>query len=86
MAPAAYHRLAEPTQISRRFIAVSTFFLSTSMYPLMVAISMDLYLIANLVLESWVGSLFLTALLLSIFTALWIVFPRVTAFQKLFDR
>ena len=86
MAPAAYHRLAEPTQISRRFIAVSTFFLSTSMYPLMVAISMDLYLIANLVFESWAGSLLLTALLLSIFTTLWVVFPRMTALQKLLDR
>ena len=86
MAPAAYHRLAEPKSISGQFITISTFFLSASMYPLMVALSVDLYLIGRVILDSRVGSLALTALLFAGFVFLWIIFPRATSLHERFGR
>jgi hypothetical protein len=83
MAPAAYHRQAEPETISKRFITLSTRLLSLSMLPLMLGISFDFYIIGRLILRSWMGSLLLTLMLLSIFVVLWFLLPRIAALQRI---
>ena len=74
MTPAAYHRQAEPQHASERFIRVSTRLLLASMPPLAVAICLDFYLVARLVLgDGWVG--WLAAGLFLVFVALWFALP-----------
>ena len=74
MTPAAYHRQAEPQQASERFIRVSTRLLLASMPPLAIAICLDFYLVARLVLDAdWVA--WLAAGLFLVFVALWFLLP-----------
>jgi hypothetical protein len=74
MTPAAYHRQAEPQHASERFIRVSTRLLLASMPPLALAICLDFYLVARLVLHdglvAWLG-----VVLFAVFVALWFVLP-----------
>ena len=83
MTPAAYHRQAEPETISQRFIDLSTKLLSWSMFPLMLAIACEFYIIGVLVFRSRQGSILLAAVLLAVFSTLWFILPRVPAFQRL---
>ena len=74
MTPAAYHRQAEPRHASARFIRISTRLLLASMPPLAIAICLDFYLVARLVLHSsWVA--WISAALFAVFVALWFVLP-----------
>ena len=75
MAPAAYHRQAEPERVSARFIAYTSRVLMLAMAPLMVALSLDVYLIARIVLAS-VGSAAAVALsVFATFAVVWFVVP-----------
>ena len=82
MTPAAYHRQAEPTTVSRRFLTISTRLLFLSMYPLMSGILLDFYLIGSLILQSRLYSLVATFCLLCVFVTLWFVLPRRQALQR----
>jgi len=76
MTPAAYHRQAEPEHASERFIRVSTRLLLASMPPLAVAICLDFYLVARLVLHDALVA-WLAAGLFAVFVALWFVLPII---------
>ncbi len=76
IAPAAYHRRAEPELASRRFVALSTRLLSWSTIPLMLAVCADFYLVATLVTGRWWISLMLALGLLAILVELWVLLPR----------
>ena len=76
IAPAAYHRRAEPELASRRFVALSTRFLSWSTIPLMLAVCADFYLVATIVTGRWWVSLLLAFGLLVILVELWVLLPR----------
>jgi hypothetical protein len=76
MTPAAYHRQAEPEHASERFIRVSTRLLLASMPPLALAICLDFYLVARLVLDNALVA-WLAAVLLAVFVALWFVLPII---------
>jgi hypothetical protein len=86
MTPAAYHRQAEPEAISERFISLSTKVLALSMVPSMLGVSLDFYIIARLILDSWEGSLILSSLLVLLFFCLWFVLPRNRSLQNLLRR
>ncbi len=49
MAPASYRRLAEPTRISGHWIRLSSRVIAWAMAALMVAISLDIYLVAFMI-------------------------------------
>ena len=83
MAPAAYHRQTGPTEVSLGLVKLASRLLLAAMIPLMTAIGLDFYLIARLVLDSRLVSLLLTLILLSVFSALWFVLPRVSALERL---
>jgi hypothetical protein len=51
MAPAAYHRQAEPRSVSETFVRVSSRLLLWSMLPLAVGIALDVFLVSRLVLN-----------------------------------
>ena len=82
MTPAAYHRRAEPNTISRSFVRLSTRVLSWSLYPLMLGISIDFYLVASLITTNDALSVLLALGLLLILAGLWLVLPRVPALHK----
>jgi len=81
MAPAAYHRQIGPQQISQSLVRVSTWLLLASMPPLAIAISLDFYLVARVVMGdgsvAWMGGV-----LLAIFTALWLVLPQYARWRS----
>ncbi|HKU46612.1 MAG TPA: DUF6328 family protein [Burkholderiales bacterium] len=75
MTPAALHRQAEPKQVSERFVWLASNILLAAMYPLAVAVVLDVYVVASVVLQSdAIGALLAFALLL-VFIALWILVP-----------
>ena len=86
MAPAAYHRRAEPDSVSRRFVRLSTRLLSWSTYPLMVGICVDFYLVATLIVANDRLGLGLAAALFLVPALLWVALPRVRAIQDALAR
>ncbi len=50
MAPAAYHRLAEGTRVPRRWIQLASRDIACAMAALMLAISLDIYLVTVMIM------------------------------------
>jgi hypothetical protein len=83
MGPAAYHRETTPMAVPERFVPVATRLLLWSMYPLMLGVTLDFYLIGRLILENQMLSLVLSVILLAIYILVWSLLPRVKALQRL---
>jgi len=79
MSPAAWHRRVDPRSVSDEFIRLSTRLLLASMLPLSASISLDLYIVAQLITESTVVSVATAALAFCTFAGLWFVFPAAAA-------
>ena len=82
MAPAALHRQTNPQAATQDFITIATRLLLMSMFPLMLGISFDFYLISRLILNNRLISLSLATVLLVVFATLWFLLPRLTSLQK----
>jgi hypothetical protein len=82
MAPAAYHRQTCPKEVTDEVISISTRLLLWSMFPLLLAICLDFYLIARLITMNEVLSLILSVILFLIFCVLWVALPRVHLLRK----
>jgi hypothetical protein len=83
MAPAALHCQNNPRAATQDFITIASRLLLLSMFPLMLGISFDFYLIARLILNKTVLSLLLATVLLCLISTLWFLFPRLTFLQKI---
>jgi hypothetical protein len=70
-----YHRIAERGMISRHFVDLASRFLECAMFPLMLSITVDLFLLARLVLDNTVLSAGIALVALLMFFGLWYVFP-----------
>ena len=86
LAPAAYHRRAEPETVSRRFVRLATRLLAWSTYPLLAGIVVDFYLVATLITADDTIGLLLAALLFVVLALLWLILPRSRALQDLLGR
>jgi len=75
MTPAAYHRIAERGMVSRHFVELASRFLECAMFPLMLSITVDLFLLARLVLDNTALSAGIALVALLMFFGLWYVFP-----------
>jgi hypothetical protein len=82
MAPAAYHRQAHPKSVSKEHLRASSWMLTLGMLPLMLAIHIDVYLVARIVSSSVMTASAIVSLLAIAFVALWIVFPRYKRYQR----
>ena len=82
MAPAALHRQTNREAITEGFITIASRLLLLSMFPLLLGICFDFYLIAHLILNSTVTSLFLSAVLLIVFATLWFLLPHTRRMQS----
>lgn len=77
MTPAAYHRQVERDTISRRFVDLASRLLAWAMVPLLVAIVLDSYVVAQVVLAHRAASGLVAAALLALFGWLWFGLPWV---------
>jgi hypothetical protein len=75
MAPAAIHRQTQQREVSERFIWISSRLLLASMFPLAIALCLDLYLISRIILEGSRISAAIAGMILVVFFVLWIVLP-----------
>ena len=77
MTPAAYHRQAEPGQVSLFFISLASRLLAWAMLALALGICLDIYIVARLTPLNWLASATIAGGLLSIYLGAWFVFPRL---------
>jgi hypothetical protein len=75
MTPAAYHRLAERSHVSRRMIDLSSNLITAGMIPLLCAFAIDVYVVILAAIDSpqfaWLGAI-ATAFVCA---GLWFFFP-----------
>ena len=76
MTPAALHRQAEPKAVSERFLWLASSMVLAAMVPLAVAVGLDSYVVASIVLKSELLGALLGVLLMLVFASLWFVLPR----------
>jgi hypothetical protein len=76
MTPAAFHRQTGPEKITGQFIRLATRLLLLSMLPLLVALCIDIYLIARIIAGSPLASV-LAVTVGGLFIALWFILPRI---------
>ena len=82
MAPAAYHRQAHPKSVSREHLRASSWMLTLGMLPLMIAILIDIYLVARVIAETPLVAGVLTGIVGSVFMFLWVIFPRYKRYKR----
>jgi hypothetical protein len=75
MTPAALHRLAEPLEVSERFLWLATNLILAGMVPLAVAVGLDAYVVASIVLGREMPAIVLGIVLVVIFASVWFVLP-----------
>jgi len=76
MTPAAVHRQTQPQQVSERFVWLSSVLVLASMFPLGLGLSLDVYLICRIVLESKPAGAAIAVVLLVFYFVLWGALPR----------
>jgi uncharacterized BrkB/YihY/UPF0761 family membrane protein len=77
MAPAAYHRQAERGRVTRRFVDLASTLLTLAMAPLIIALSVDAYLVSRLILDNRTMAGALAAVVAILLAGLWYVLPGV---------
>lgn len=83
MAPAAYHRQIDPHYVSETFVYIATRLLLYSMFPLMIALGLEFFLVTRVVTGRLSLGIVFAAVLVSIFSTLWFVLPRNRKLQGL---
>ena len=83
MAPAAYHRIVERDRISDYFVRLASLLIAGAMIPLAAGISLDIYVIARMVLASTALSAVVAAATVLVFCSLWFVFPLLRRSRQL---
>ena len=76
MTPAALHRQAEPKEVSERFLWIASNMVLAGMFPLALAVGLDAYIVAGVVLENDAFAAVLAIALVVVFAFLWLVVPR----------
>lgn len=82
MAPAAFHRQVEPRDVSESFATLATWLLNIGMAPLMIAVSLDFYLIARIILGDADRALGLALGLFAVLAGLWYAAPQAERMRR----
>jgi hypothetical protein len=75
MAPAALHRMAEPKQVSERFVWLASNLVLAGMFPLAIGVGLDAYVVASVIVKNDAIGVVIAFALLVVFASLWIVLP-----------
>jgi hypothetical protein len=84
MTPASYHRITERGIVSQRFVEIASRLLALAMLPLMLGLTLDLFVVSRLILNDVAISIGIVAVLVIMFFGLWYVFPWIE--RRLLDR
>jgi len=76
MTPAAFHRQLGSTRITEEFIRLASRLLLWGMWPLLSALCIDLYLIAQIIFKGAIA-LMITTIVASLFISLWFILPQI---------
>ena len=76
MTPAALQRHAEPREVSERFVWLASNLLLAAMYPLAVAVALDVYVVVGIVTRSDAVGAILAVVVLATFLVFWTFVPR----------
>lgn len=76
MTPAAYHRQTGTSKVTQDFIELATRLLLWGMWPLMIGLCIEFFLIAKIILDGLLAAM-LTIVLGSLFISLWFIFPSL---------
>ena len=82
MAPAAFHRQAEPGIISQYFVDLASRLLTMAMLPLLLAVVLEVFLVARLIAHSLALSVGVALVVLALFAYLWFAFPRLAWLRR----
>jgi hypothetical protein len=82
MAPAAYHRIAEPGRVSRRMISRSSACICAAMLTLMVGFALEMFVVFDLATGQQTLSLAVALLLLLVIGIAWFAFPLFVRRQR----
>ena len=83
MAPAAYHRIAERGQVSRRMINLSSRFITIGMIPLMLGLALDIYVVCLAALDDARGGAVAALVALVVFAGFWFAYPLAKRGRRL---
>jgi hypothetical protein len=75
MTPAALQRQTEPREVSERFVWLASNLVLAAMYPLAVAVALDVYVVAGVVTKSDTTGAVIAVAVLAVFAALWLFLP-----------
>lgn len=76
MAPVAIHRQSQLHTLHERFVGIAARLLVASMFPLALAICLDVYLVARLIFDDRLAGGLIAAGLLVFFAGVWLLLPR----------
>lgn len=76
MAPAALHRQTQQQEVSERFIRVASNLLLASMFPLVLGLSLEVYLVSIIIAKDSFVAVLITLALAAVFALLWLALPR----------
>jgi hypothetical protein len=77
MTPAAYHRVHDVREMSTTFLGVSARLLFASLLPLALGLSLDVYLLAKMILANAGWAAAIAVVVFATMTFFWYVFPRL---------
>lgn len=77
MAPAAFHRQAQRDRVTRYFAEYASTMVTIAMIPLLVALAIEISLIAYAITQSVLIACVLGIVLGSLYLGLWFVYPRL---------
>jgi hypothetical protein len=83
LAPAAYHRQAEPDGISSHFCRFGSAVLTWSLVPLAFAICADLYVIQELIFKSIPLGIAIALAMFLLLSAGWFVYPQYRRLRRM---
>ena len=78
MTPAAYHRQVQSQKITSQFLELASVLITAAMVALMIAIAVDVYIVAHLVLPNQSLAVVFGLITGAFFGSLWFGLPRLS--------
>lgn len=78
MGPAAYHRVTSPRSMPPELCTVGTRLVCGGMAALMVSITLDIYLVTEMILDSISAGIICGGIAFFFFVAVWFIFPLLS--------
>ncbi len=82
MTPAAYHRQVQSQKITSQFLTLASVLVTAAMAALMIAIAVDVYVVAHLVLQSLPLGFLVGLVTGTFFSSLWFGLPRLRGARR----